>query len=100
MSSVGGSRGGYNQNPLRAEFNRVYKMNTDLELRLNSLEREVDNLIKKLASQPATSVAGPPGPPGVAGPPGPPGVTGPPGVAGPPGPAGIPGPTGPAPASS
>jgi hypothetical protein len=92
MSSVGGSRGGYNQNPLRAEFNRVYRQNADLELRLNSLERELVNLTKKLASQPVpTGVTGPPGPQGVAGPAGP---VGPQGVAG------IPGPTGPAPVSS
>lgn len=99
MSSVINTRGGMNQNPVRAEFNRVYAKNSELELRLNGLEREVANLTKKLAAASlapvaaATPVQGPPGP---AGPAGPPGRDGRDGLQGPPGPAGIPGQQGPA----
>ena len=95
MSSVINSRGGMNQNPVRAEFNRVYAKNSELELKVNALERELANLIKKIGSggisSSATPVAGPPGPAGPAGPAGPPGRDGRDGQQGPPGPAGIPG---------
>ena len=111
MSSVINTRGGMNQNPVRAEFNRVYQKNSELELRVNSLEREIANLLKKVGAgaSAATPVVGPPGPAGPQGPAGPPGRDGRDGMQGAPGPAGIPGqpgaegpqgPAGPAAASS
>ena len=102
-----------NQNPVRAEFNRVYQKNSELELRVNAMEREIANLLKKIgAGVPSSSAAplvGPPGPAGPQGPAGPPGRDGRDGMQGAPGPAGIPGqpgaegpqgPVGPAAASS
>jgi hypothetical protein len=93
MSSVINTRGGMNQNPVRAEFNRVYQKNSELELRVNSLEREIANLLKKVGAgvSAATPVVGPPGPAGPQGPAGPPGRDGRDGMQGAPGPAGIPG---------
>jgi hypothetical protein len=94
MSSVINTRGGMNQNPVRAEFNRVYQKNSELELRVNALEREIANLLKKVGagSAPAGApVVGPPGPAGPQGSAGPPGRDGRDGMQGPPGPAGIPG---------
>lgn len=93
MSSVINTRGGMNQNPVRAEFNRVYQKNSELELRVNAMEREIANLLKKIGSgvSSAAPVVGPPGPAGPQGPAGPPGRDGRDGMQGAPGPAGIPG---------
>jgi len=99
MSSVINTRGGMNQNPVRAEFNRVYAKNSELELRVNALERDIANLVKKLGSGSGSSgVAGPAGPAGPQGLPGRDGRDGSQGAVGAqgvPGPQGIPGPVGP-----
>jgi len=62
MSSVLFGRGVNSQgnNPLRNEINRVIALNTVLERRVSTLERELANT----ASRPAPAVAGPPGPRG------------------------------------
>ena len=80
MSSVLYSRGvnSQNNNPLKVEINRVIALNTVLEKRVSTLERELVNLSSKAAA------AGPPGPAGAVGPTGP---AGPAGAVGPAGPA-------------
>ena len=100
MSSVayGSSRNALATNPLRAEMNRIINLNTQLELRVNALERELQNLSKKVVAPSAAAAAGvpgPAGPPGPAGVPGRDGRDGTSGPQGPPGPQGVPGPAGP-----
>jgi hypothetical protein len=75
MSSVLYSRGvnSQNNNPLKVEINRVIALNTVLEKRVSTLERELVNLTSKPAS---TGPTGPAGPAGVAGPTGPAGPAG------------------------
>ena len=99
MSSVayGSSRNALSTNPLRVEMNRIINLNTQLELRVNALEREIQNLSKKVvapAPASASASAGIPGPAGPAGIPGRDGRDGNSGPQGPPGPQGIPGPAG------
>ena len=55
MSSVLYSRGvnSQNNNPLRTEINRVIALNSTLERRVNTLERELANFVAKGAVGPA-----------------------------------------------
>jgi hypothetical protein len=70
MSSVLYSRGvnSQNNNPLKVEINRVIALNTILEKRVSTLERELVNLSSKAAAAGPTGPAGPVGPTGPAGP--------------------------------
>ena len=79
MSSVLYSRGvnSQNNNPLKAEINRVIALNSVLEKRVSMLERELVNLSTKGG---AVGPAGPAGPTGPAGPAGVPGPVGPAGA--------------------
>jgi hypothetical protein len=80
MSSVLYSRGvnSQNNNPLRTEIQRVIALNTTLERRVNTLERELANFVAKGAVGPA----GPRGEKGDKGDRGEKGDTGPVGPAG------------------
>jgi hypothetical protein len=55
MSSVLYSRGvnSQNNNPLRTEIQRVIALNTTLERRVNTLERELANFVARAAVGPA-----------------------------------------------
>lgn len=81
MSSVLFGRGvnSQNNNPLRNEINRVIALNTVLERRVSTLERELANSASRPA---AAAVPGPPGPRGERGPQGERGERGPQGERG------------------
>ena len=70
-----------NNNPLKVEINRVIALNTILEKRVSTLERELVNLSSQAAAAGPTGPAGPVGAVGPTGPAGPAGASGPAGAA-------------------